>query len=366
MTQNRTDFLSKGMNYGKLSAFFLAFITLVGVVFVLQELMEVLLPLVFAMILSQLFKPLVSFLRVRRVPLAVCILLVLLIVGAFLGGISLIITGGIQNIVAQAPNYQGNFQQLVQSVDQLLTELSGKLGRHVAHIDLTESIQLSSVTSFLASGAGSFFSLLTNMFLMFLFLIFLLLGSEDFSTKVYSAFSTEDSYRLTQILAQINSGIRRYLVTKTLINVAVAGVTVVVLLLFGVDFPLFIGTLTFFLNYIPNLGPLIAVLLPVLSCILGGQSWGLVLSLLGVLIVLHSVIGNFFEPKLMGSSLDLSPLVVLLSLIFWGWVWGVWGMVLAIPITSMIKIVCEHIVPLQPIALLMGTVSHGEPEKEPR
>jgi AI-2 transport protein TqsA len=364
MSPGGSDFLSKGIDYRKVSTVLLAFLSLIGVVFVMQELMEVLLPLVFAMILSQLFKPLMTFLRGKGLPVVVCILVVLAIAGAMMGGVSLIITGGVQNIVAQAPKYQGNLQGMFQAVDAFLADLSARLGRHVAHIDLTESFQLSSVTAFLASGAGSFLSFLTSMFLMFLFLIFLLLGSEEFPLKVYSAFSREDSRRITQILAQINSGIRRYLVTKTLINAGVGAVTVIVLLLFGVDFPYFIGILTFFLNYIPNLGALVAVILPAVSCVLEGQSWGLVVSLLAVLIVFHSAVGNILEPKLMGSSLDLSPLAVLLSLIFWGWVWGVWGMFLAVPITSMIKIVCEHIVPLRPIALMMGTAPEENREKE--
>ncbi len=365
MSQNGTEFFSAGIDYRKVNTVLLAFLALIGLVFVLYELMEVLLPLVFAMILSQLFKPLVILLRSKGVPLPVCVVVVLLIVGATLSGVSLIVTGGIQSIVTQAPKYQDNLNRLIQSLDASISSFSTLLGRHGAHLDLAESVQLSSITGVLASGAGSFINLIANMFLTFLFLIFLLLGSEDFPTKVYNAFSTEDSYRLTQIFSMINSKVRRYLITKTIINIAVSGVTVIVLLAFGVDFPYFIGILTFFLNYIPNFGALLAVALPAVTCMAAGQSWELVVALVSILVVFHSVIGNFVEPKWMGSSLDLSPLAVLLSLIFWGWVWGVWGMILAVPITSIIKIGCEHIVPLRPLAMLMGTVSgRGEPSGE--
>ncbi len=357
MSQSGTEFFSAGIDYRKINTVFLAVIALIGVVFVLYVLMEVLLPLVFAMILSQLFKPLVILLRARRVPLALCVVVVLLIVGAILTGVTLVVTGGVQSIVSQAPKYQDNLNRLVQSLQEGATALSATIGRHGGRIDLGESVQLSSVTAFLASGAGSLMNLVANMFLTLLFLIFLLLGSEDFPAKVYSAFSTEDSYRLTEILAKINAKVRRYLITKTLINVIVAVVTVVVLLAFGVDFPYFIGILTFFLNYIPNFGPLVAVALPVITSLAASQSWGMIIALVSILVVFHSVVGNFIEPKWMGSSLDLSPLAVLLSLIFWGWVWGVWGMILAVPIMSIIKIGCEHIVPLQPLALLMGTAT---------
>ncbi|HTY00567.1 MAG TPA: AI-2E family transporter [Bacteroidota bacterium] len=363
MSKNGAEFFSTGTDYRKVTTALLAFIALTGVVFVLYELMDVLLPLVFALILSQLFKPLISILRARRIPLALCVVAVLLIVAAMLTAILLIITGGVQSIVAQAPKYQDNLTKLVQSFDAWSSSFLALMGKHVAHVELADSVQLSSITSILASGAGSFFNLLANMFLTLLFLIFLLLGSEDFPAKIYKAFSTEDSYRLTEIMTMINAKVRRYLVTKTIINVIVAGATVIILLAFGVDFPYFIGILTFFLNYIPNFGPLMAVALPVLTSLLGLQSWGFILALAIVLVVFHSVIGNFVEPKWMGSSLDLSPLAVLLSLIFWGWVWGVWGMILAVPITSIIKIGCEHIVPLKPVALLMGTMSaHASPQ----
>ena len=248
MRPKGTEFLNAGIDYQKLTTILPALIAVIGIVFVMIELTEVLLPLVFAMILSQLFKPFVSLLRRKRVPLSLCVIIILLIVAAILFGVSLIITGGVQSIVAQAPKYQDNLTRFIQSIDESYSRFSELLGRHGAQLDLAGSVQLSSVTSFLASGAGSFFSLLANMFLTFLFLIFLLLGSEDFPTKVYKAFSTENSARLTTIVSQINGKVRRYLVTKTLINALVAVLTVIVLLAFGIDFPYFIGILTFFLN----------------------------------------------------------------------------------------------------------------------
>ncbi len=360
MSPKESEFFKAGIDYQKLSTILLALLAVIGIVFVMIELTDVLLPLVFAMILSQLFKPLVGLLRRNKVPLSLCVVIVLLIVASILFGVSLIITGGVQSIVAQAPKYQDNLTSFIRSLDQSYSQFSELLGRHGAQIDLAGSFQLSSITSFLASGAGSFLSLLANMFLTFLFLIFLLLGSEDFPTKVYKAFSTENSARLTTIVSQINAKVRRYLITKTLINALVAVLTVVVLLAFGVDFPYFIGILTFFLNYIPNFGALIAIVLPVLTALAASESWGIILLLIGILGAIHSVVGNLVEPKWMGSSLDLSPLAVLLSLIFWGWAWGVWGMILAVPITSIIKIGCEHITPLRPLAMLMGTVTENE------
>jgi predicted PurR-regulated permease PerM len=149
-----------------------------------------------------------------------------------------------------------------------------------------------------------------------------------------------------------------------MINLMVGAVTVIVLLLFGVDFAFFIGVLTFFMNYIPNFGALLATVFPVVVSLLQFESFGLTLILTAVLVVIHNIIGNFIEPKMMGSNLHLSPLAVLLSLIFWGWLWGVWGAVLAIPVISLIKIVCENIKPLRPIAILISSIPEKPKDKK--
>ncbi len=112
--------------------------------------------------------------------------------------------------------------------------------------------------------------------------------------------------------------------------------------------------MTFFLNYIPNFGALIATVMPILVTILQTGSFGLTAVVAGLLIVGHNLIGNLVEPKLLGRSLRLSPLLVLISLIFWGWMWGMMGAVLAVPITSIIKIICQNVEPLRPLAVLMS------------
>lgn len=345
-----------GRDYRKVITALLTVIVLIAVVFVLYVLYDVLLPLVLAALLSLLFKPIVHALRNRGVPLALCIIVVLLCVAGLIGLMYAIIASGIQNMVVQAPHYQQSLNRIFQSGMDFVESTMRRFGGSGAKSQLSDSFQLSSITKFLATGAGSVLTLAMNLVLTVLFLIFLLLGSEDFASKISRAFSTENSARVSEVLYQINREVRQYLMTKTLINLIVGAVTVVVLLLFNVDFAFFIGVLTFFLNYIPNFGSLLATVLPAIVSLLQYESLGLTLGLVAVLVVIHNIIGNLVEPKLMGSNLHLSPLAILLSLIFWGWVWGVWGMVLAIPVISMVKIVCENVKPLRPIAVLISSV----------
>lgn len=346
----------------RLNTFLLGFLGLIGLVFVLVELYEVLLPLVLAMLLTILAKPLLTMLRRRRIPVGLCVVAVLLVVAAAITVVSLIVFSGVQAMVAEIPKYQESVNQIYKQGLEGAQALLAKWGRKTPLDDLTSSFELSSVTGFLASSAGSVLTFVLNIFLTLLFFIFLLLNSEDFPSKLHRAFSTEQSLKVSEILKQVDGRVRQYLITKTIINLIVAVLVTVILLMFGVEFALLTGILTFFLNYIPNFGAFVATGFPAVVSLLQFQSFGLTAVIVILLIVVHNIVGNFLEPKMLGRSLELSPLVVLISLIFWGWVWGGWGMVLATPITSIIKIICENVPSLQPIAVLISSSPGKEKE----
>jgi AI-2 transport protein TqsA len=342
------------MNNSKLNTVFLAFLALIGAGFVVYILRDMLLAVVVAVIFSLLFKPMVRSLRFRGVPLAACVLIVLFCVVGILGLLGLILFSGVQGIVEAAPRYQERLNDILHQSTAFIEEFSRKLGKDGSSFNVADEIQFSSVASFMAGSLGTVLDFFENMVLILLFLIFLLSGSEEFQAKIARAFSSENSLRVTGVLTQINTQVRRYIVMKTLINIGVGLLTAGVMLIFGIDFALLVGLLTFFLNYIPNFGALIATVMPILVTLLQTGSFGLTALVAGILIVAHNLIGNLIEPRLLGRSLRLSPLLVLISLIFWGWMWGFMGAVLAVPITSIIKIICQNVEPLRPIAVLMS------------
>lgn len=342
------------MNNSKMNTAFLAFLALIAAGFVIFILREILLAVVVAVVFSLLFKPMMRSLRFRGVPLPVCVLIVLLCVLGILTILGFILFTGVQGVVEAAPRYQQRLHQLLQEVTVFIQTSSQKLGKGEQSFNLADQIQFSSVATFMAGSVGSVVNFFENMVLILLFLIFLLSGSEEFQAKIARAFSSEDSLRVTGVLTQINTQVRRYIVIKTLINIGVGLFTAAVMLIFGVDFALLIGLLTFFLNYIPNFGALLATVMPIMITLLQTGSFGLTAAVAGLLIVGHSIIGNLIEPKLLGKSLRLSPLLVLVSLIFWAWMWGIVGAVLAVPITSIIKIICQNVEPLHPLAVLMS------------
>jgi AI-2 transport protein TqsA len=334
--------------------FFLGFLALIAAGFVIFILREMLLAVVVAVVFSLLFKPLMQFLRDKGFPLWLCVLIVLLCVVGIFALLGLILFTGVESVVEAAPRYQERMNQLVRDASALIQSTARNIGRGGEDLNLADELQFASVAAFLAGSVGSVLDFLENMFLIILFLVFLLSGSEEFQGKIARALSSENSRRVSGVLTQINTQVRRYIVMKTLINIGVGILTTVILLAFGVDFALLIGLLTFFLNYIPNFGALIATVLPMAVIILQFESFGLMALITGLLIVAHNLIGNLLEPKLLGKSLRLSPLLVLGALIFWGWMWGILGAVLAVPITSIIKIICQNVEPLRPVAVLMS------------
>lgn len=327
----------------------------VGVV--LYELQTVLLPFFFAVFLSYIFKPIVLYLESKKVPMIVSLLIVSLAVAALLFGMSLLVYSSIASFISELPKYETRLNSLVSESVVMIEHMARKMHVDISGYAWTDLIQVTSITAIVTSSVGSFIVYLSNFVLVMLFMFFILAGSGQIAEKLKSALSDERSTQFAAIIENIDKQIRQYLFAKTLISLATGVVTYLVLLLFGVDFPLLWGFLTFILNFIPNIGSAASTVFPFLLAFLQFDSFTRPILILLLLIGVHNIIGNVLEPKLLQRSLNLSPVLVLVSLLFWGWLWGVWGMVLAVPITSIIKIMCENVEVLHPIAALMsGTI----------
>lgn len=344
----------------KLTVVFLGILVFLALGFVLHLLKGILLPFVVAVFLAQIFTPAVLALRRYRVPTGVAILLMLVAVSVVLFAFSWMIYSSALSFRESLPRYEARLGGLVQGATDRLTATFPLLREPVEHFRWQEAIEIKSLTGLVAIGVGSFLVFFNEMFLVILYLVFLLAGSQEFPAKLERALAHR-AERVAEVMSNIETQVRKYLLTKTLVNL-INGVLVTLLLaMFGVDFAPLWGFLTFIAHYIPHVGAILSVGLPALFVFLQFESPGRALLVALLNFALQFLIGNVIEPRIMGTSLDLSPVLVLLSLIFWGWLWGAWGMILAVPITSMIKIVCANIEALEPLSILMS----GSAEKEP-
>jgi len=321
---------------------------------ILLELKSVLLPFVIAVLLSIIFSPMVVALKKRGIPTALSLLVVLLAFALVLFLVALLIYSSTESFINEVPKYERKLTALGDSLVHSVNRLAADLDIDLESIEWSQAFQLSSFTAALTSGVGTFLNFLTNLFLILLFMLFILAGSGDLGNKIREAFPPHQAAQMARVIQNIENRVRQYLLTKTLISAGTGIVTFLILWITGVDFPLVWGFLTFLLNFIPNIGSIIAVIFPVTLAFLQFDTAGPPLLVLILLSVVQTTLGNILEPKLMAFRLNLSALFVLVSLIFWGWLWGVWGMILAVPVMATVKIVFENVKSLQPLSVLMG------------
>ena len=160
---------------------------------------------------------------------------------------------------------------------------------------------------------------------------------DDFETM-----TIQREIKLRRTFKDITEQIQRYVVTKFLISLTMGLLFGIILWLFGVEFFIIWALFAVLLNFIPNIGSVIAVIFPSIMALIQYQSFGYAIIIAGILIVFQNIVGNLIEPKIFGNRLGLNPLVILISLLLWGYIWGIVGMFLSVPLTAVIKIVISN------------------------
>lgn len=326
---------------------FLGVITLVMVGFVLKAAQVVILPLIIAWLLSYLFAPVVNFLAKHKVPTGLSVLAVLMILVGFFYLIGIFVQTRVMGFIGQYDEYAAQLTQIASDV---------MVRFNIPASYFEEFDWAGQIGSRLVVISGSFVSLASNMGMILIFLVFMLLGKPYSQRKIEQAFEDKRAEKITTVTNSITGQISRYLSIKLMISAITAVLVWLVLVVMDVDFPMTWAVFTFLLNFIPTVGSVIATVPPVLVALVQfyPNFWPAVIVLL-LLLLIQQIMGSFIEPKLMGDSLNLSPVVILLSLVFWGWLWGIVGALLSVPIAAAIKIVCENIDALKPISVLMGS-----------
>jgi AI-2 transport protein TqsA len=328
-------------------------IVIMGAAF--HDLRPVMLPFVVALFLSNIFRPLVVFLTKRRVPMAIALLLVFVLVGAVLLLVTLVAISSVQSLIAALPRYEMRWNEtILPGIQHLLDGAPQAVQDQLKDLKWSNVVQVSAILALIYAGAGGFMSVLSGLGLILLFMLFILGGHGLFERKIRAAYP-EHAENLTNVIRKIDEKTERYFITVTLMNLVSGIIATVILTVFDVDLALLWGLITFLLCFIPTIGSIFALALPILVAFLQFGSLGTPIAVAITLITVEFFWGSVLTPRIMGSSMDLSPLLVLLALIFWGWIWGPWGMIFSVPIMAMIKIVFESIPATRPIGILMGS-----------
>ena len=339
----------------KLISVFLGIITVILVIYVLKVNSGFILPIVIALLLARLSEPVISWFKRRRLSVGLGIIAVVLGAIVLIGLIGAIFTICADQLATTLPHYNEKATALLHSAEESLTALLSQAGYTSSDINSAESIQPAKVLSVVGSGFGSAFSFFSTSLIVLFMMLMMIAGQEAIMRGVKSGYGESTHKKVVDFFHTIDEKVQRFLIAKTIVNLITASATFVILTLFGLDLAFVFAVLTFFLSYIPAVGGLLALLLPITLSVLQFDHGGMIGGMIAALLVMNTTIDRFIEPKLLGQSMDLSPLIVFLSFVLFTWMWGSIGAIIAVPITAIMKAAFEATPSLRPIAMMMGT-----------
>ena len=314
---------------------------------------SVITPLLLALFISIICAQPISWLEKKGVPKWLALLIVILGMVFLFSGFSILIGETITSFSSNVSKYGSTLTAIFNSFIQFLREN----GINIPKDHMSALIQPGKILEFTASALNGLLSMIGTTFLIFLIVLFILMEFGSFPVKAKAILI--GSGESIAYFSTIIQSIRQYLWIKTIVGLVVGILIYLALLIIGVDYPLLWALVAFLMNYIPNIGSIIASIPTVLFALVqlgfGGALWTL-----ATFMLIHNVIGNFLEPRIMGKGLGLSTLVVFLSLLLWGFLLGTIGMFLSVPITLTIKIILEQNEKTRWLAILLGTPAEAK------
>jgi len=356
--------------------FFVVIIGIAVIAVILRELSHIFIPFVIAYVLFFLFSPANDLLRGKHFPLSIVIFLDILIIAIIIWGASSFIIGSFVKFGEQAPEY---FTKL----NKIVTEAAASLHIRAPFFKYFSIQKLMSKIDYQGLAGGIFsstFSIVGNILFILFFYIFIVTGHSTTYNAIKNRFvykrvkpelkemkrkyntsnvvpnpdfnqwmgdqlnieKHEQEEKLANTFKAITEQIQRYIILKIALNLSAGIVVWIFMSILGVDFPVIWGLFTFIFNFIPTIGSAIALLFPVIMALLqfGSITYALIIAL--ILIAIQTLFFNLLEPNLIGKRLNLNPLLILLSVLIWGYIWGIIGMLLAVPLTAIIKIIISN------------------------
>lgn len=322
--------------------------------FVLKELQAIFLPLFIAIIISFVVLPLYNLLVEKKVPSVVAIIIIVLIILIVSNLSSVFILTSVNAFSSEFPKYELKFVKLYESIILKFNLSSQEVDSINESLDIKKLLIDGSLTSTITGIFSSITALMGNYVLIIFYIIFILSEARSIQQRMKTAFSEKKETTLNNTLTSVFSDVKNYMAGKTLLSLTQSVIISIFLWICGVDFFLIWGFMFFFSDFIPNIGSLVVTILVAITMLLQFDSIVMPIVVVSVLIVIQNLKGNILEPKIFGQRLNLSPLLLLFSLIFWGYIWGIIGMILSIPIMSIIKIILMNIPATKPYAILMS------------
>lgn len=334
---------------------FLAVIAGILTLAVLKLLRAQLLPLILAMIFFFLFSPLTVRLDRWHVPHALSVVICFFLTIVIMVAIWAMISRTILMLVQAVPHYNDRIVFLDQQLAQFLARYP-KLGIS-GDVSIIENLPVnwrSLVVDTLTTVTASVIEVVKLCVMILLYELFLLMERPVFIPKIRAALG-EKGGMFAMMSERISKQVSKYLLLKALISFFTGVCFYLIAFCTGMEVPLMYGVLAFVFNFIPSIGSIIVTLVTIaMSVVQFAPQWGPIVVVTIGTVMTQMILGNIIDPKLQGGQLNLSPVVILVALSVWGYIWGIAGMFLAVPLMSMIEIVCANIKVLRPIAIMLS------------
>ena len=307
-------------------------------------------PLLLAIFFSIISAQPVRFLRKKGFSKGIAISIVLIIFSGIISFFGGILGNSIARFTMNIPELDNSLDQAVSNYIAILNSY----GLQISEGQLLESLDPGKILNFTAATLNSMGNIMGQLFIIALLAFFMLLEMDSFPLKFNAMLGKTNPHHEIESSERVITNVRNYLAIKTLTSFSTGLLIFIALKILGVDYAFIWGLIAFLLNYIPNIGSLLASL-PTLLFTVIQYDWQTMVWTALIYLVVNLVIGSFIEPKVMGRGMGLSTLVVIISLIFWGWVLGPIGMFLSVPLTMTLKIYLENFEDTKWLAVMLGT-----------
>jgi AI-2 transport protein TqsA len=400
INKQNIESIKKFMVHQKTIIFFLGIIVTITILFLLKQAQAVFVPFTIAWVLSRLLTPIMLFLKKKKVPTGLSVVFLLLGMTVLFSIIGLIVSLSTTSLTHELPTYLykstvtihkitnevvQKFPQLasmekksepsdapmseqikeLQKSDVLDIQVNEKtkklLEKNKEKSNIQEEInkQILNLSkealNLVAIILSTLTSIVSSAIMILIMLAFMLISAANSKAKIDNAFSSALSSRINSVIDSISSKLSKYLYIQTMISLITGILVGVACKLFGISSPLTWGFLAFLLNYIPIVGSIIASVPPIIIALITYYpNWWPIIGITLVILGIQQIMGNVIAPKLMGDSLDISPVMILFGLLLFYWMWGIVGAWLSVMIVATIRIVCDNIAPLKPIGVLLS------------
>lgn len=328
---------------------------LVVIFLILSKLSSILLPLVLALLLAVLFQPLISYMKKKGIPKWINLPVVSILTLVILFAIGFVFVNALSQIISEQEYLASQF---MIKVDSILTWADGMMGLPVESEQMLDEIRNSIDTKMISSTLSGVAANLTGFmgsFLMFaLYYVVMLAGMSNYREFLHYVGGKEKGHFYLNEYENIRRSVFQYMWVKTVVSIVTGLLTFVICWMFGIKFSLFWGFIAFLFNYIPSIGSTIAALLPVLMSIIQFDSLGLIIGLAILLVAVQMTMGNIVEPIMLGSAMKINTTTIIFGLVFWGYIWGITGMILSVPLLVIIRIVLQRLPDFEVVSRLMG------------